>query len=220
MSHEQQQCPEELAERMRRFMETRAWTKQQALEFLVGAGIATADGELAEPYRKAVAEHRRESSPITLQEARQRVSQGMDRGMQCPCCDQYIKRYRRKLNSGLAALLVRVYHEVSVREPAGGWLHVRDAVKDMIGTDYAILKHWRLIEPYRENQRRGRAGLWRLTEKGRQFVEGKTTVPEAVYLLNNEVHGFSEETMGIQQALGSNFDWEELMSGAAIKKVS
>ncbi|AJF08282.1 hypothetical protein [Geoalkalibacter subterraneus] len=212
MERNQQQSVEELAERMRRFMQTRGWSKEQALQFLMGAGIATPGGELAPEYRC----DRGES--ISVEQARSQLAAAMDRGTQCPCCDQFVKRYRRKLNSGLAALLVRVYSEVSVRDSEGGWLHIRDAVKDLTGTDYAILRHFGLLEPYQQGGRRGGAGLWRLTEKGTLFVEGKTSVPEAVYLLNNKVHGYSPQTISIQEALGNAFDWDELMGRSLLGK--
>ena len=45
----------------------------------------------------------------TLTRARQRLHARLDEGLFCPCCDQYAKRYRRKMNSGMVRSLINIY---------------------------------------------------------------------------------------------------------------
>jgi hypothetical protein len=44
------------------------------------------------------------------------------------------------------------------------------------------------------------------------FVKHGREKPKNVFLYNNKIQGFSEETTTIKQALGDKFDFEELMS--------
>jgi hypothetical protein len=50
-----------------------------------------------------------------IREARQKLQARLDDGTTCPCCGQFAKRYKRKLNSSMAAALCWM------------WTHARDA---------------------------------------------------------------------------------------------
>ena len=63
------------------------------------------------------------------------------------------------------------------------------------------------IEEEREN-----IGYWRITDKGREFVENKIKVPERIILYNGEFHGFDGGDINIIKALNNKFDYDELMS--------
>jgi hypothetical protein len=54
---------------------------------------------------------------------------------------------------------------------------------------------------------------WRPTDKGRAFAYDKATVPRHAMIFNGEVVGFSEKRIGIRDALGKQFSYEELMQG-------
>lgn len=153
----------------------------------------------------------------TLKEARQYLKENYEKGCKCPLCKQNVKLYKRKLNSGMAIFLMGLYWLHKNDKLQGGFyrnsmvLEYRNIVASSL--DYSVLKHFGLIEERinAENNKKN-SGYWRLTEKGFSFVKGEITVPMRVHLYNNEVQGFSEEHTTIQQALGDNFDYDELMN--------
>ena len=76
------------------------------------------------------------------------------------------------------------------------------------------LYHWGLIEEMAKDPgdtTRRTSGLWRPTEKGVQFVQCLLQVPKRVYLYNNEILGWDDQTVTIRDALGTKFDYAELM---------
>ena len=148
----------------------------------------------------------------TLADARAELFRTRDEGTHCPCCDQYAKRYKRKLNSGMARCLIWL------ADAAGYSSEVYVPVSDTapasvvgIGGSLATLRHWGLVE--QEVSERGQIpGSWRITTRGITFVMGLCVVSRHVFLYNNTAEGFSEETTTIQQALGNKFDYYELMT--------
>lgn len=61
----------------------------------------------------------------------------------------------------------------------------------------------------------GRAGIWRLTDLGVAFVEGRATVPTYSILYNQELLRLEEPKISISQALGKRFRYDELMEGGS-----
>lgn len=145
-----------------------------------------------------------------LREASQHVFDRLKEGVQCPCCDQFCKLYKRKLNSQMAMWLMWLVVEY---ENDVGWVDIRRS--PVRGGDYAKLVHWGLIEqmpkPVGDTTRRT-SGHWRPTAKGIAFVHLRVTVPEKVHLYANNVVGFSEKHCDIRDALGKKFNYYELMA--------
>jgi hypothetical protein len=132
---------------------------------------------------------RSEAARVALAETRAFVAAGRaDRdGAVCPCCDRFAKVYKRKLNTGMLKALVRLY-AVCASEAARateGFVKIgRGGAFKTAGGDYAKLHWWGLIEPLANATREDgstRVGFWRITERGRRFVEGKLAVPAYVY---------------------------------------
>lgn len=132
-------------------------------------------------------------------------------GMECPCCYKMCRIYDRKLNSGMALLMTRLY-----QQPPSAWIYVRRwptklehpiAQLEVVNGDFSYLLHWGLLE-----QKPQDGGKWRLTHLGRQFVEGTVTVPHKISLLNNKCIDKSDEHTDIKKALGDRFDYDELMA--------
>ncbi len=147
----------------------------------------------------------------TLAEARQQVEEGKTDGIDCPCCGQYCRSYRRKLNSNMARFLCNLVSAYS-----GDCIHHSHLRSSGEARDYPYLARWGLMtdEPSDTSDRR-RSGYWRPTAKGIAFAHGEITVPSRVFLWDNEVEGFSDEHTTIQESLGKDFDYREMMSGAA-----
>lgn len=145
----------------------------------------------------------------TLQDAKNWLLARVDKGALCPCCGQYAKVYRRKINSGMARSLIHMY-----RINGKGWVHVR-----AIGAqsrEEGKLAYWGLVEEQvGTGLHGGRAGYWRVTDAGENFILNGKLVPKYARVYNGRVLGFDHsEMVGIKDALGTKFSYEDLMQGA------
>lgn len=149
--------------------------------------------------------------------------QRLDDGVTCPCCDQYAKRYRRKLSSLMARWLIALVHA----SPNNEWVHARDVFaripkRGSNANDYCYLERWGLIEPAPEGvevkpgpgRKPGRNGAWRPTQLGRDFVNGRAFVRHKVVMYAGVAEGFDGGHISIVDALGQGFDYMELMRPA------
>lgn len=165
---------------------------------------------------------------VSLADARDQLHVKLDAGARCPCCDQYSKRYRRKLSSGIARWMIALerLHQIGLE-----WVHVSWIAAVVGGTlpstakalpigqspigtgDYAKARYWGLIEDRPSSTASKKdSGYWKITEKGRLFVTTGTVLASHVILYNNECQGFDGDPISIRDALGSRFDYAELMS--------
>lgn len=154
-------------------------------------------------------ELRRFSLTDTLAEARDTLRANLDDGSKCPCCDQFARRYKRKLNSDMARSLILIVDEYLHEPHDTSWVDIQEI--DVRGGDYAKLRHWGLLEsrPNDDDTKRT-SGLWRPTELGIDFAQGRARMPSHVYIYNNKVDGFTDSTITIREALGDAFDYAEL----------
>ena len=151
----------------------------------------------------------------TLQEAQDSFRQQLFEGkkVKCPCCGRRAKVYKRKINSGMARMLIRFY-EVHFRLPDEEWVHVHDLFGGFgqKHRDWPVLRLWGLVQPKGETDEDGKSsGFWKLTPLGRAFVRGERDVPKHVYMYNRQKVDESEERISISVALGDAFDYAELM---------
>lgn len=164
--------------------------------------------------------HRNFHFPPSAVELQKEISEKASEpsGTTCPVCQQYVKRYKRKLNSGMAFCLISMIKMTNAVEFAGGWFH---ATKDLAhhnhlnanSVEYTKLKFWGLTEqrPNPKDSTKKDSGYWRVTPLGREFALGRATVPRHVIVFNNRVEDFSEEMVTIKDALGDAFDYDQLM---------
>jgi hypothetical protein len=153
---------------------------------------------------------------MTLEEAKTWLLERLDDGVSCPCCGQFAKRYKRKLNSSMAHALVLFYRHVGAQEE---YVHVPSIPELRVsgrpgGGDWAKLALWGLVEEKEEERDDGskRAGLWRMTHLGVRFVRNQMRVPRCVFLYDGAVMGFDPlTTVSIEDALGDHFNYRELM---------
>lgn len=123
------------------------------------------------------------NAKTTLQEAKVWLRARFSKGATCPCCNQFVKLYRRPFNKSMAfvlLLMARYYRRIEVKE--SDWLHVPSYINEVVASnprrsaavrgDWAKLKFWGLIEEKPETRDDGspRVGYWRMTPVGRQFV--------------------------------------------------
>ena len=171
----------------------------------------TADNEDIVPITGSGAVHQIPPLSMTtsLGEARDYVRDNLEEGLLCPCCEQYAKVYRRRINKGQAQSLIRLYRLGA--QAQNGWVHVRDL--GAASREEGKLVHWGLVEEGGKRADGGRGGWWRLTANGRAFVEGRIGVAKYVYLYNARLLRVdNSEYVTIHDALGEPFLLTDLSS--------
>jgi len=138
-------------------------------------------------------------------------------GTHCNACGQFVKVYHRQIHSSIAVALIVLFKMNRTAE----WVHTTNIskVNDVcINGRCEIPKalYWGLIEECPVDVKElengsNRVGLYRITEKGKDFVLNKSTVPKYAYIFNDTILGFSEETVGIKDCLKNKFNYHELM---------
>lgn len=149
------------------------------------------------------------------------IRRQLDIGIDCPCCDQFCKRYERQIFSTIAIALISLYR-LTRRFPDEEWFHVVRVYEEarqfnvpIHGGELAKTAGWGLIDERNkdaDDDTRRTSGFWKLTEAGKLFVEGKSRVPKYAYSYNNVVEKFSDETVTISDCLKKRFNYSELMA--------
>jgi hypothetical protein len=155
---------------------------------------------------------------MLLDEARNWLEAGLEDGVECPCCGQLAKIYKRKLHGMMAFVLLLIY-----RHKGDEWIHVPSLINAKKksptvwagnGGDWSKLLHWGLIEALVAERSDGstRVGYYKITDKGRLFAQNKIRVPHCVWLYNGQrLDRKDTKTVSIVEALGDKFDYTELM---------
>lgn len=128
-------------------------------------------------------------------------------GGHCPVCDKFGKVYKIKLSQALALAL----KWVADHGKEDGWIDVQtQGPRWMLrAKTYPLLAHWDMIE-----SQSSRSGIWRITPKGRAFLDGSVLAPKAVYIYDNSVWAFDAENIPFRGCFGVKFDFAELMSSS------
>jgi hypothetical protein len=150
---------------------------------------------------------------MTLGEARVVMSDNAEKGAPCPCCERLVKLYKRKLHAEMAKFLIKL---VVMFKRDKGWHSSREILPSAVkaSTDGSYLVYWGLIEKMpSENPAGGKAGMYRPTQSGIDFVENKISVASHIHMLCGKHVGFGKMQVTIVDCLGSRFDYGELMAG-------
>jgi hypothetical protein len=149
----------------------------------------------------------------TLRQARAEMLEKARNGTRCPCCFRFVKIYKRKFNSGMAMTLIWMvrHHQKTGTE----WIDIPTiAPRHVVNSrELGKLEHWGMVvRAGNHDPAKKHSGIWRCTVRGVQFGRNESTVPKYSFLLHNKIQGFSEEKTTIIDALGSKFNYQELMS--------
>ena len=160
----------------------------------------------------------------SLEDAKKWLRVRFGKGATCPCCQQFVRLYKRGFSKSSAYVLLLMARYYRTAQPEE-WLHVPSYIAEMsadnprraaaVRGDWAKLKFWGLIEEKPEVRADGspRVGYWRMTPLGRQFVNREVKVPAYVYIYNSEpLQRAVEEQITIDDALSTEFSYAELMS--------
>ena len=146
---------------------------------------------------------------------RDRLSAQLDDGARCPCCDKYVRRYRRKFNSSMARSLIWLVREWQSGRHTAGWIDVpNSAPRWLLRTNQLpTVRWWGLIERSSDDPNAAikHSGYWRPTPMGELFAEHRITVPKTAVTYNGEVVSFEGGSCWIDECLGVKFNYSELM---------
>lgn len=153
---------------------------------------------------------------LPLGRAREIVQQKIDGGIICPCCGQLARKSKTPLDRSTAKMLTFMYQQHYTKGIE--WLHSTDL--HPISGNYTKPKFWGLIEEKSHDSEQRvvegevkASGYWRLTGKGKMFVEGKLCIQEKAILFNQQYFGFWGKNVFISDCLKRPFNYTELMEG-------
>ena len=145
----------------------------------------------------------------SIAEAKQYLRNNYKKGTVCPCCNKYVKAYKRKLNSGIARSLIIMY-KLEAFWFDNKYIHVQNEFAKLklraTTMDYAYAEKWGLIVDGDE------IGTWTLTKKGVDFVANKTFLPSYCLVYNGNVYSWSEDLINIETSLTDNYDYQDMMN--------
>jgi hypothetical protein len=161
----------------------------------------------------------------TLTEARKETFEAavIGKGTKCPCCDRFVKVYKRKFNSAMGKALIYLYRHYNTPKVAPQeWVHFPSLLVKCGAqrSDEGKLALWGLVEKLGGTRDDGskRNGFYRITEKGRQFARSQIELPAHAFLYyDGIVLGFSDgdkypkEIVRIGDVLGKSFNYREMM---------
>lgn len=138
-----------------------------------------------------------------------------NKGTTCPMCKQNVKVYHRKLDSGHARGLIAMYNESVCFNGNGKGFIYTARVWDVLTKHGAQLQHWGLITEADETREDGgRAGWWRVTDKGEAFIQNRIKVFKYLDEYNGKVlERYEDEHVSIHDVLGAKFRLDDLMQG-------
>lgn len=145
-----------------------------------------------------------------LGDARQYLMEARLRGTTCPCCQQHTQQYKRTINSGMARSLIAMWTAAGL-----DWQHVPSSIGAR-SREEGKLAYWRLVEEERTlRPDGGRAGYWRVTERGAAYAQGHIALPRYAHVYNGRCLGLSGQPESIVVALGKRFNLAKLLAGEA-----
>lgn len=157
------------------------------------------------------------SDDIKLGFVRKYLAEKWEEGVECPCCHQWVRLYKRKLTSSMVKALKLMY------DAPRGWMHVERYLKEQpigpsVRGDFPKLRYWGLIEPKpADNPKFPDAvepGYYRITDKGIAFVNGAVRVFERVKIYNDKFYGFEGKEIDYNTAKGNQFDIKDVKKRA------
>lgn len=155
----------------------------------------------------------------TVNSVREFLTQNIEDGVICPCCEQTVKLYPRKFNANMAQFMISLVRLSFAAVPDGdrwvedadhGWVKYRDCT--YTGRDYSYVKVFGLARTHENTDlKKKESGLWKPTWDGVMFTYLRHKIPSHALMYNGKVWGFTTQLVDIVDALGAQFDYQELM---------
>ncbi len=164
---------------------------------------------------------------MTLKELREQLSEALKAGkmVRCACCEQPAKVYKRSINRTMAVALTLLSRYTMPGQP----FHLSSFLADPPGNlptalkagfqggDVAKLKYWGMIEPASDEKRPDgskRNGWYVVTPFGRAWARGEVFAQKYARTYNERVLSLEEPLVKISTALGTGFNFDELMKAS------
>ena len=143
----------------------------------------------------------------TILEAKNHLRENYESGTSCPVCSQLVKAYKRKLNANMCRALAIIYARTNENSI---YIHVQNEFT-LLGLratamDYTYLEKWKFIEVNPDQ-----SGHWRVTDKGKAFVEDTLVVPAYCLVYAGNVYKWSTNTVNMTEALTTRFKLEDVL---------
>ena len=138
----------------------------------------------------------------TLTEARADFLEQLGKGgKRCPCCDRFGRRYSYAISNNT----IRKLYACADLTSDGSFttlaaLHEYDRYLQGITLStghFTFLRFIDLIEKREEGDEDEGAVGWRITPKGKAFLEGSILIPKKLHVYANRIQGVSEETVSV-----------------------
>jgi len=143
----------------------------------------------------------------TILEAKDHLRNNYESGTSCPACGQLVKAYKRKLNANMCRALAIIYARTN---ESSIYIHVQNEFTTLglraTAMDYTYLEKWKFIEVNPD-----KSGHWRVTDKGRAFVEDTLVVPSYCLVYAGNVYEWSTDTVNMTEALTTRFKLSEVL---------
>lgn len=152
----------------------------------------------------------------TVADAQAYILEHRHDGCRCPVCNAKIEIYKRAIHSTMAAVLCEMRrHEKATGAEAMNVASLPGVKKlPKSYSDFSKCRWWGLIEqmPGVRDDGSPRNGYWKLTTKGRKFVERSERVMKYALEFKSEALGFAGEMVTIDDCLGTRFRYDELVN--------
>jgi len=151
-------------------------------------------------------------SGATLTEARDWLRERLYDGARCPCCEQYARVYRRKLNATMIRALVALYRAGGTERYVHGPTVLRGT--NVFGGEVGKLALFGLVaEETARREDGGRSGWWLVTREGEEFLHRRRVVRKYATVYDGRRLGWAGDDVTVDDALGTKFRLDELMRG-------
>ena len=144
---------------------------------------------------------------MPLGEAMELLLEGaINGGVICPCCSQFAKVYKRKINSAMAKGLIDLYK-------AGGISEFVHAPTISSCREVSQLAWWGLVaEESTLRPDGGKSGYWKVTKKGEEFIKSEVKCDKYTYVFDGKILGHDGDMVDISEALGEPFHYRSMMN--------
>ena len=146
----------------------------------------------------------------TLGEVKAHLKEKWLKGETCPACNQFVKLYKIKISGQAVRDLLKLC--VLTDGNTSEYRHINE-FSNLASRSFSKLAHWGLVtDQVNDDAAKRTSGMWAITEKGVQFARKQIEVSRYAYLYNSECKALSPDTVGVREALGNKFNYEELMN--------
>lgn len=149
---------------------------------------------------KKVLEKRRlrEDDRRLLVDVKRQMNARLDQGTVCPCCDRFIRRSKKCFSFEMGRVLMEITRIYFLTDD---WVDIRN-INDVRSGDYALARHWGLIEGCKEKNKKG---FWKPTKKGIAFVFYEGSIPNKINLLKNKLEKINGDEVNIIDVVGDEY---------------